>query len=678
MECYSDSGLRGERGSSTAVADFGGKFRLPLGPTSTVGLRGLKVGRPEGDPHNLIRTMPAKGARLVGPSHGAQQDEDGSPPEPSSSSFQPPCPPKAVTAPVRGRAQRRARPSRLGQALLTRPRSSRTTGTPRSPRSSPGQPAARSRRQSPAVAVIRCCTAHDQPLEVRPCRHGHHRCQRSRHTRGWMVRRVHYDQRVLALVEVAGGERDWREAERIFETHGWPVIDHAPRGSGPTAGALAPDPSARVYQVEVRLHGAAYRAETGAAWRIQQAARAARLRMCVRRSDLINPDPSPVFDWRVVPAEAVRSPRSMLKQARMRFGSYDTGAHVSGHPREAWRLAQLSAPDGTSPSDVSVRPVRGGAWSSTSIWGEKSPRGRTFIVGMGFMLGTLPVAVAGRHDLVPVLYAIGSAFGSFAAVDARSSDVNKSIPALLLAGTLGMLFVSLFADLGRFSPIQQISLPLLPFIIYGIWLIARQWTWGEWVAWTAPLAVTLLLSSFVGAAPVLHAWYAEKLSISAGDLEVPALWQAASAIKLLSTLTFLLIMPAAWGFARHFHLVRAGDRSNSMLYLSLLSALLMGVGVLAAQSAEEAARKTALAAKEGMEAPPYFGVKPEWTCVFPVVPPEKIPSEGGRLDMRRAHLSLGSSAGHVLLLESGSANPIKVPTQNVALVPADSAHTACR
>ena len=61
-------GLRDERGSSTEVADSGVKLRLPPGPTSTVGLRGRKVERPDGDPWNLIRTMPAQGARLVGPS----------------------------------------------------------------------------------------------------------------------------------------------------------------------------------------------------------------------------------------------------------------------------------------------------------------------------------------------------------------------------------------------------------------------------------------------------------------------------------------------------------------------------------------------------------------------------------------------------------------------------------
>ncbi|MFJ2103747.1 hypothetical protein ACIOHH_04070 [Streptomyces microflavus] len=276
-----------------------------------------------------------------------------------------------------------------------------------------------------------------------------------------------------------------------------------------------------------------------------------------------------------------------------------------------------------------------------------------------------------------MLSLIGSTFGLFASADSNSKGIDKALPALLLTGTFSMLAVSFFANLSNFSPIQQMSLPLLPFILYGIWLIARQWTWGEWVAWAAPLAATLLLSSFVGAAPVLHAWYAERLSVSAADLEVAGIWQVASAIKLLSTLTLLLIVPAVWGFARHFHLLRTGDQFNLMLYAALLSALLIGCGFLSAESAERAASKTALAAKQGTAAPSYFGVKPEWICVIPVAPSKEIPSEGGLLDARRAYLSLGSSEGQVLLLELGSAKPIKLPTRLVALVPANSAHTEC-
>lgn len=491
------------------------------------------------------------------------------------------------------------------------------------------------------------------------------------------MHKAHYDQRVLALVEVAGGERDWREAEQVFEAEGWPVIEHFPSGAGPTAGVLDPDPSSRIYRIEVRIYGSTYRAATGAAWQVEKIARAARVHMQVRRADLIEKNPKQVFDWRIVPTQAVRSPRSALAQMRFALGTQDNGTHVSGQPREALRLARRSAPDGSLHPEVSVRPVRGGARSSTSIWGEAAPSGRIFLIAMGFTLGALPAAISGRHDLVPLLSTLGSGFGLFASLDARSSDIHRVMPVLLLFGTMGMFTVSIFADLSRFSPVQQMAIPMLPFIVYGVWLVARQWTWGEWVAWAAPLAATLLLSSFVGAAPVLHAWYAQELSISASDLDVPGIWQVGSALKLLSTMVFLLAVPALWGFARHFHLIRTGDQFNFMLYVALLSALIIGCGLLSAQSAEQAASKTSIAAKKGGKAPPYFGVKPEWICIFPTVPQNQVASEGGRLDARRAYLSLGSSAGQVTVLELGSANPIKISTKEVALVPTISASRKC-
>ncbi|MCZ2525745.1 hypothetical protein [Streptomyces sp. HB2AG] len=295
-----------------------------------------------------------------------------------------------------------------------------------------------------------------------------------------------------------------------------------------------------------------------------------------------------------------------------------------------------------------------------------------------FTLGMIPAAIFERNDLIPIISVIGYNFGTFASADPHARNLNKTLLLLILAGAFNLLTISFFVDVDKFSPPQKIALSASSFILYGIWLIVRQWTWGEWVAWVVPLVATLLLSSFAGAAPVLHAWYAEKLSVSAADLEVPGLWQVASAVKLLSILTFLLIFPATWGVAHHFHFIRSGERFNLLLYMTLLSTLLMGCGFLAAESAEQAASRTALAAKQGTPAPPYFGVKPEWTCVIPVAPSEGIPSEGGRLNVRRAYLSLGSSSGQVLLLEPGSAKPIKIPTARAVLIPVTSTHKVCQ
>ncbi|MEV6119845.1 hypothetical protein AB0M23_04860 [Streptomyces sp. NPDC052077] len=479
---------------------------------------------------------------------------------------------------------------------------------------------------------------------------------------------------MLALVEVWGGERDWREAEGVFEARGWPVLGHFPRGEGPTAGVLEPDPSVRVYRVEVRIYGAARRAATGAAWQVEHEAGIARLTMQVRRADLINRAPKQIFDWRLVPSRALRGSLEASDQRALADRLGET--HVSGSPGEALRLARRAVPNGVFHPHVAVRPLRGGAWSFSSIWKWKAPR-RISVVVFGCILASLVASTAGRYELYSALASLGSCFTQLAYLTSRNGGRGNATPVLAMFGVMAMLAITVLADLKNFSAVQQMLITMLPFVLYGVWLIVRQWTWGEWVAWVAPLAVTLLLSSFVGAAPILHAWYAERLSVSAADLDVPALWQVASVVKLLSILVFLLMVPAAWGFARHRHLIRTGNRFNIMLYGALLSALVIGCAYLSYQSAERAASKTSLAAKKGEEAPPYFGIRPEWTCVIPVVAPERIASEGGRLDARHAYLSLGSTAGQVTLLEPGTAHPIKLPTRQVALIPAPAPRSAC-
>jgi hypothetical protein len=46
------------------------------------------------------------------------------------------------------------------------------------------------------------------------------------------MRRIPYDQRVLTLIEVRGGERECAEAEKSFEEHRWPAVGHQPAAKG--------------------------------------------------------------------------------------------------------------------------------------------------------------------------------------------------------------------------------------------------------------------------------------------------------------------------------------------------------------------------------------------------------------------------------------------------------------
>lgn len=99
-----------------------------------------------------------------------------------------------------------------------------------------------------------------------------------------------YDQRVRALVEVCGGPDDWVEAQRCFEEHGWPVRGFSTGGEPPRGSALDPDPEARVYEIEVRLFGAAKACDRGAAHRVRKAMRGAPLEAYVRFAEPVRRD----------------------------------------------------------------------------------------------------------------------------------------------------------------------------------------------------------------------------------------------------------------------------------------------------------------------------------------------------------------------------------------------------
>ncbi|KUJ64490.1 hypothetical protein ACZ90_58080 [Streptomyces albus subsp. albus] len=501
------------------------------------------------------------------------------------------------------------------------------------------------------------------------------------------MRRARYDQRVLALVEVRGGARDWAEAEEVFGAHGWPVIEHFPRGEGLTEGALAVDPAVRMYRVEVRLLGAVRRAETGAVWRLSQAAKGARLEMYVRRAERLDRDRELLPVWRVHTTAHRSAPLRRLRRYAMRRGRYDTGAMVLGSPREAIRLSRTGLPDGSvRRTDVAVRPLDGRAGGMVASWREEELERRLSRLVV-WLVALVSCAVLGARISTGARYLWwGLAALSLCGVlwtgtgvrrggsRSRAADLLVTTWAVfvVLAGALG------FGDAPSLTRTQALLIPVILAVVCGLWLLARQWTWGEWVAWAVPLVGSLLVSSFVGAGSVLHALYAEGLSLTADDLDVPMVWQVVSAGRLLTYLSLVLLPPALWGMARHFHYVRTGERFNGVLYVLILALCGIGVFALAKGSADTAAQRAVAAARHRVDAPAYFGVEPEWTCVRPAVKAESLPSEGGLLEPAHPYLLMGVAGGNAVLLQPGTGEPLKVPAGKVRLVPAATARVSCR
>ncbi|WP_329306224.1 NnrS multi-domain protein [Streptomyces sp. NBC_01260] len=516
--------------------------------------------------------------------------------------------------------------------------------------------------------------------------------------------RKRYDQRVVVLVEVRGEQRDWDEAERLFDQRGWPVVAGFARGVGASRGVLRAAPSARLYSVEVRFFGARNRrTEQAAAWRVEQLARAVGLEMYARRCELVDRDREQLTGWRVHTVDH-RPPRApapgpVTRMARLRRavgvsrariserrGYHDTGMVVTGTASEARRLSRMNLPGGSAPgAAVDVRPFYGRERSHIVPRREEDGWQRVFRFVAWLLAMAFCAAVARQHSGVrvwvwagiAVLCFVGGArlaYGLFA--------VGGRVRSLLMCGVVAvfLLAVSLGAGDGRArTPAQMLSAFAVTATVGGIWLLVRQWTWGEWLAWAAPLVFAVAVSCVVASGSVLHALYADGLGVTPDVLDVPGIWQATSAVKLLSLLSYALLVPALWGIAKHVHapFVSPVERLGVPLYVCAQLAVVAVCGLGALDSAREAVDDFRTAAVRKTAPPSYFGVAPEWMCVEPTVPAAKLGSRGGVLKPEHPYLSFGEAGGTVSLWDASAGGPLQMSAEQVRLVPAADGRVRC-
>ncbi|WP_461074272.1 NnrS multi-domain protein [Streptomyces deserti] len=518
--------------------------------------------------------------------------------------------------------------------------------------------------------------------------------------------RGRYDQRALALVEVRGGQRDWERAEEEFDQRGWPVVTSFARGDDLSAGVLTPDAGSRLYCVEVHLFGARNsRTERAAAWRVQRLAKTARLEMYVRRCDLLDTDRELLTEWRVhtvahrpplrlppgardLRARLLRSWALARARVAERRGSHDTGSFVTGTASEARRLARMGMPTGAAPrTDVDVRPLQGRERSHIVPRLEEDGTRQQYRL-ITWLLAMTFCAVVTHHQSGQRVWVWGTlAVACFAGALRSGSRVFLSggrwlgvfavsvAASLLLAGMLGWFS----AENDAVTPLQMLVYLASTVTAIGVWLLIRQWTWGEWLTWAAPLVFTALVSFVVASGSVLHALYADALGLDPQDLDVPGIWQVLAAGKLLGFVSLALFVPAGWGIAKHVHasFVRPGEYLNVPLYAAMQAAVIGLVAVLAVDSASDAASAVKTAAEKRKDPPPYFGVEPEWACVEPTVARTQLNVQGAELHPGRPYLSFGIAGGDAVLWDAEAAGPFKVPARQLRLLPAQDPGKAC-
>ncbi|MEU2684915.1 hypothetical protein ABZ654_13760 [Streptomyces hygroscopicus] len=497
-----------------------------------------------------------------------------------------------------------------------------------------------------------------------------------------------YDQRVRVFVEVRGGQDDWQEAEERFTQHGWFVRTHLPAGQGPLGAGVEPRPDSRVYEIEVRLFGIAKGCDLGASERVRKVARAARLEAYVLRAEHIHRDRETRSRWRVIDARrrrrALRSPwRRHFVRWSLARGAYDADGIVTGTARQALRLARGGrAPN---PSRVAVRPLDGMWKDPVRRWPEEEGERRAVHAVVWALVPAVALALAAHA--VPASWWFWGMLACAGVVGAARAGW-RLFPDGRKMGAVLVLAVSVFfttAGLGLvgsdgWTPSDVFYTVLVLGVVTGLWLLVRQWTWGEWVGWAVPLLITLLVSSFVAAGSVLHALYADELDLSTSDLDVPPIWQFLASLKLVSMLAYVLVVPAWWGVARHRHHFYAapGERTNVILHTLVFVASLTVAGGLALDSAGKAAERTKTAAEHGTTPPPYFGIEPSWTCVRTTVAPGNIPGEGPTLDPDRPYLLINVAGDTVVLWDQAAEEPVKLPANKAWLTPAERGGSSCR
>ncbi|MCT2590875.1 NnrS multi-domain protein [Streptomyces sp. N2-109] len=513
--------------------------------------------------------------------------------------------------------------------------------------------------------------------------------------------RKRFDRRVLALVEVRGGDREWAEAKAAFEARGWPVTEEFGRGEGASAGVLRPRPGCLLLRVEVRLFGAVHRAERGAAWRVQRLARRVGVEMYVRRAQLLHRDRELLPGWYAhstdhrppvlrrpaasgAGAWAYRWARAVARSVEG-MGRHDVGVVLTGTPSEARRLARMPGEEsGPGLDGWDVRPADGRARSRTEQRREDDLNGR--IVGLSVLLTAMLAAAVlarggagfGRYVMATLAAA---AFCAVLRVGSRLYQNGGARSGAVAAGIAAVFLLSIWVGVPfgvreGMTRSQTFVLLFCVLVLAGLWLLVRQWTVGEWLAWGGPVVAAFVGSSLLAAGSVMHTLYADGLSLTPGDLGVPGVWQAIAVLRLLLELAPILLVPACYGFAKHFHYVRS--ERWGIVVTGLLLVLLTTVSVQSVlDSAARASDRTIRAAEQRKQPPPYFGVAPEWMCVEPVVPGRELAGEGGRLVPQRPYVTFGIADGDVVLWDTDSDGPMKLPAEHVRLVPTDSPQSPC-
>ncbi|MFJ9900331.1 hypothetical protein ACIQPR_44075 [Streptomyces sp. NPDC091280] len=505
-----------------------------------------------------------------------------------------------------------------------------------------------------------------------------------------------FTQRVVALVELTGGQADQRRFEDECDRRGWAVLERPEENAGAQRNVSA---DVR-YVVELRQLGIAWRAAAGANEQVKEAARRLDLAARVLTADrMVTDGPAQVFEWRPVTARSWRlGGTSRPPMAGRRMWAADE--------QEALRLARRALP-GAAPTPSGVRVSSESLADAHSLANRRNVKLGAIIwfalnlvaYGNSTALSALRVVSAPRAAV-----SIGSVVAgcwltqfsvrrpwAFAGELKPLGGAFLTLALCLLAAALGVRTGPGGWEAGPVGEQARTLVAIawlllrIALVLGGLFLLGYSSGWRTLAPWLIPFAIPVIIGLVPGAGEAVVRQYLDAFGTEPDDVGVPLYWQFRASAPMLLGLTPWLLMPAI--FLGYLRLLHVPLRSRGVMTVSCIVALLMGYVTLSGSlldSARRDGRQAEKAAADWRTPPPFYGITPSWVCAAPLAgdDPARIPVVGGIFSPGRAYLMLGDSAGTAVLWAPSAAGTegaetLQVPLAKVRIRDADAPASGC-
>ncbi|MGQ4387379.1 hypothetical protein [Streptomyces sp. SAS_270] len=494
--------------------------------------------------------------------------------------------------------------------------------------------------------------------------------------------RLHYDQRVLAIVELRGAGRDIGQVREAFADKGWRVLSES--RVSPLDGSERHDTV--FIEVEVRLWGDERRAALAARRQIEALADRLAVELSPRVLDLLPSRGQHEPTWLVHESSPV--PLRRVQRWAQRLGWYDTSRVVTGpsSPQAADSFARKVLPGWPEPERGSVVRARPPVLRNADTYGAASISDREarkigvrgfllsvpsvfcspWAVGLGLTpLVLLPLAVAGVS-----IWAAAARLVLLEPAGERSRVRALLLPTLLLA-PLVYGVAALHWGPGFMAGCLA-TLAACMWCGRGVYLLFRQLAGRQILATVSVALLPAALPGLAGWGAAVHVFYGAEFGIPPEDMDIAQVWRfLASAWVFVTALALTLAVGGVIGYVVHYRLVMVERVTMPVLVLTVFLAYLLA-GMLLILDPPSQAGERAKADVAARQVPaPYFGIHAEPVCLVPVESVSKIPVVGGRLDPSRVYLSFGVVDGTAALWDPESKRDLRVPADKITLLPAN-------